>query len=96
MKEKGFTLIEVLVALVILAMVLVAFLKLQGQAIESQRRASILLEGVYSLDAWLKGEAQGLPVKQRLSSLKEWPIKVHRYSLTLGDQEIVFYRYEPK
>ncbi len=96
MKERGFTLIEVLVALVILATVLVAFLKLQGQAIESQQRASVLLEGVCRLDAWLKGEAQGLPVKERLSSLKEWPIKVHRYSLKLGDQEIVFYRYEPK
>ncbi len=95
--SKGFSLIEVLAALLILSLAFVSLFELQGIAAKKLWRSQRLLEGICRLDAHLRGEPQkGVKIDVSQTEVMGKPVKKIRYSLSIEGEDVVFYRYEPK
>ncbi len=95
--NKGFSLIEVLAALLILSVAFISLFELHGLATKKLRCSQSLLEGICRLDAHLRGEPQkGVKIEVSQAEVLGKPVKKIRYSLSVEGEDVVFYRYAPK
>jgi len=92
MRERGFSLVEVLAALVILAVAYAALLHLHTLALHTLSRAEARLEGVLRLELFLSGESvEGVEEESRTFRVRGLPFEEVTYRTQVG-HETVYYR----
>ncbi|OAQ19884.1 prepilin-type N-terminal cleavage/methylation domain-containing protein [Thermosulfurimonas dismutans] len=97
MKKSGFTIIEVLVALVILVVAYTALLHLHTLAFHSFIRSEKLFSAVSKLELFLAGEpVEGVKVERHTFKVKELVIQEEIYRLSEGNETAFFRLYERK
>ena len=97
MKESGFTIIEVLVALVILVVAYNALLHLHTLSLHSYVHSERLFSAVSKLELFIAGEpVEGVKVERRTFKVKELVIQEEIYRLSKGNETIFFRLYERK
>ena len=94
MKNAGFTLIEVLVAFIILAIAYSALLYLHTLDLRTLIRSENLFAGVLKLELFLAGEPiEGVEVKSRRFKVHNFTVREEIYQLTEGNEKIYFRLY---
>ncbi len=97
MKRSGFTLIEVLVALVILVVAYSALLHLHALALHTLVRSENLFSGVSRLELFLAGEpVEGVKVERHTFKVKGFAIQEEIYRVSEGNETAYFRLYERK
>lgn len=97
MKSAGFTLIEVLVALVVLVVAYTALLHLHTLALHTFIRSEKLFSAVSKLELFLAGEpVEGVRMERHTFKVKELVIQEEIYRLSEGNETIFFRLYEKK
>ncbi len=95
MKRSGFTLLEVLVAFVILVLAYSALLYLYTLSLHLLTRTRNLFSGVLRLELFLAGETvKGIQVERRTFKLEGLPIQEVIYQVPGGPEEVYFRIYE--
>ncbi|WP_297057599.1 prepilin-type N-terminal cleavage/methylation domain-containing protein [Thermosulfurimonas sp.] len=95
MKKSGFTLIEVLVALIILVVAYTALLHLHILAIHTLTRSENLFSEVSRLELFLAGEpVEGVKVERRTFKVKGLAIQEEIYRVSQGNETAYYRLYE--
>ncbi len=97
MKKSGFTLIEVLVAFVILVVAYSALLHLHTLALHTFIRSDNLFSGVSKLELFLTGEpVEGVEVERRTFKIRGFAIQEEIYRVAEGNETAYFRLYEKR
>ena len=97
MKNLGFTLIEVLVAFVILAVAYSALLHLHALALHTLVRSENLFSGVSKLELFLAGEpVEGIKVERHTFKIQGFAIQEEIYRISEGNETVYFRLYQKR
>ena len=97
MKTSGFTLLEVLIALIILTTLFIALIHLHSLSIDRLIRAKDLFTAVTRLNLFLSGEqVEGVKVERRTYRIKGVLIQEEIYSTVEGNETVYFNIYKKK
>jgi len=95
MKRGGFSLLEVLAALIILALAYTAVIHLHALALRSLSRSREVFSGVLVLDNFLAGEAvEGVRTERRRLKIRGLTVTEAVHSLNLDNETVYFRVYE--
>ena len=95
MKKAGFSLLEVLVALLILATAYTALLHLHTLALRSLNRSKAILEGTHQLELFLAGKrVKGVKTEKKTFRKGGFPVQEVIHKIVINGETVYFRLYE--